>query len=118
MREFWLDLNELVKEWNTGSILARLVIAMFIGILIGLDRERKNRGAGIKTHVLVCVGAALTMLTGQYIINYFPGVSADIGRIGAQVVSGVGFLLRLWCQLPGNQHHLLPGLRFFLYLPK
>ncbi|MCR5212835.1 MAG: MgtC/SapB family protein [Eubacterium sp.] len=92
MREFWLDLNELVKDWNTGSIMARLIIAMFIGILIGLDRERKNRGAGIKTHVLVCVGAALTMLTGQYIINYFPGVSADIGRIGAQVVSGVGFL--------------------------
>ena len=65
---------------------------MLVGTLIGIDREMKNRSAGIKTHVLVCIGAALVMMTSQYIQVAFPEVKADLNRIGAQVISGVGFL--------------------------
>ena len=51
----------------------------------------KRRGAGIKTHVLVCLGATLVMMTGQYIVDCF-GTRQEVARLGAQVISGVGFL--------------------------
>lgn len=70
----------------------RLLTAMVIGFTIGLDRELKRRGAGIRTHVLVCIGAALVMMTSQYILVQFPEANADMNRLGAQVISGVGFL--------------------------
>lgn len=80
-----------VADWNPGSIAIRLVVALLVGIAIGIDRGLKRRGAGIKTHTLVCLGSALVMLTGQYIHMNFPG-DMDISRLGAQVISGVGFL--------------------------
>lgn len=86
------SLVEIVHGWSFLSMLIRLFIAMCIGTLIGIDRERKNRGAGIKTHALVCLGSALTMMTSEYIYHSFPGAKADMGRLGAQVISGVGFL--------------------------
>lgn len=92
MLEFWDKFSNMMKSWSDISIIARLVGAMFVGIIIGLNREMKNRGAGVKTHVLVCVGAALTMMTGEYILHQFPESKVDLTRIGAQVVSGVGFL--------------------------
>ena len=52
----------------------------------------KRRGAGIKTHVLVCLGSALVMLTSEYMFRTFPSAKADMARMGAQVISGVGFL--------------------------
>jgi len=73
-------------------MIVRLLLAMAAGMLVGVDRERKNRGAGMKTHVLVCIGAALAMMTSEYIYHEFPDARADMARIGAQVVSGVGFL--------------------------
>ena len=59
---------------------------------IGYLRSVKKRGAGFKTHILVCVGAALIMMTGQYIYAYVSGGNGDVARLAAQVVSGVGFL--------------------------
>ena len=86
------SLENIIQGWGPLTIFARLVIAMIMGLVIGFYREVKNRSAGIKTHVLVCVGSALTMMTSEYIVHQFPGVRIDIARIGAQVVSGVGFL--------------------------
>ncbi len=89
----WMDLTFLkeIRELSMLSISLRLFLAIFSGTLIGIDRGMKRRGAGIKTHVLVCLGSAVVMMTGQYIYHYF-GSANDISRLGAQVISGIGFL--------------------------
>ena len=82
----------LVKEWNVTGICLRLAWATFVGVIIGLDREYKNKGAGIKTHALVCIGAAMAMIVNEYVFREFPNMNTDITRLGAQVISGIGFL--------------------------
>lgn len=78
-------------EQNTLETAIRLIMAMFAGMMMGLDRGMKRRGAGVKTYSLVCLGAAIVMLTGEYIYNNYEG-AMDVSRLGAQVISGVGFL--------------------------
>ena len=72
------------------SIVLRPVCALVVGGIIGLERGLKNRPAGLRTYMLVCVGACLIMLTNQYL--YQVTQSGDPMRLGAQVVSGIGFL--------------------------
>lgn len=86
------NFQALLQDVNMVSVLCRLGFALVAGVIIGIDRARKRRGAGIKTHVLVCMGSALVMLTAQYSVETFAGVDIDITRLGAQVISGVGFL--------------------------
>ena len=88
----WKEMLEIAQGWSLEALIIRMFWAMLVGTLIGIDREMKNRSAGIKTHVLVCIGAALVMMTSQYIQVAFPEVKADLNRIGAQVIRGVGFL--------------------------
>lgn len=64
----------------------RLLLAAILGGIIGMERGRNGQAAGMRTHMLVCMGASLVMLTNQFI----PG--GDAARLGAQVVSGIGFL--------------------------
>lgn len=72
--------------------LIRMLIALVCGGLIGYEREYKNRPAGLRTHMLVCIGSALVMVVSQYLFTqYSPGVT-DPARLGAQVISGIGFL--------------------------
>ena len=78
--------------WSIPSVIARLIIATLAGAIIGLDREAKNKEAGIKTHALVCMGAALAMIVNEFAFYQFPGSNIDITRMGAQVISGIGFL--------------------------
>ena len=54
-----------LRELNTASVLLRLVLAMLFGGLIGLERVRKRRPAGFRTYMLVCMGAALTVILSQ-----------------------------------------------------
>ncbi len=68
----------------------RLALAMVIGGVIGIDRQVKKRSAGFKTYSMVCVGATLVMLTGQFIFHQYQ--VGDVARLGAQVISGIGFL--------------------------
>lgn len=77
-------------ELTDLSICLRIVIAIFIGGLIGLEREAKNQPAGCRTYMLVCLGACLVMMTNQYICTIYS--NGDPSRLGAQVVSGIGFL--------------------------
>ena len=63
---------------------------MVVGGIIGLERGMKNRPAGMRTYMLVCVGSCLIMLTNQYLFQV--SNSGDPMRLGAQVVSGIGFL--------------------------
>ncbi len=75
------------------EIIKRLVIAAILSGLIGLERETHGRGAGFRTHILVCLGSTLIMLTSIHIFEIYKGVaSVDPSRIAAQVVSGIGFL--------------------------
>ena len=97
-----LECFDALRELNTVSVLFRLALAMFFGGLIGLERGRKRRAAGFRTYMLVSLGAALTMLLGQY--NFLMletdwatlaaelGVKTDVSRFGAQVINGIGFL--------------------------
>lgn len=78
-------------EQNTLETAIRLTLAMIAGMIIGIDRGIKRRGAGVKTYSLVCLGAAVVMLTGEFIYKNFDS-AMDISRLGAQVISGVGFL--------------------------
>ena len=78
-----------------SDILLRLLTAMFISLVVGLERERTHRPAGLRTHMLVSLGACIAMITGVMIWHqyaYVMGGSFDVNRLGAQVVSGVGFL--------------------------
>lgn len=80
-----------LRELSVFSIILRLSMAILFGGIIGMERGMKNRAAGFKTHMLVCIGSALAMLTNQYITSYF-NYLGDPSRLGAQVISGVGFL--------------------------
>ena len=76
---------------NILAITVRLVVALICGGIIGIERERKRRPAGFRTHILICIGAAMTTLTSQYIDFELNGVT-DLARLGAQVIAGVGFI--------------------------
>lgn len=78
------------REVTYLSVVLRILAAVVIGGIIGLERGLKNRPAGLRTYMLVCVGSCLIMLTNQYI--YQTTGSGDPMRLGAQVVSGIGFL--------------------------
>lgn len=88
----WQSFTQWMSNWSFFSILVRLLIAWVVGILIGINRERRNRGAGVRTHVLVCIGAALATMTGQYAIVHFAGTNVDVTRMAGQVITGIGFL--------------------------
>ena len=76
---------------DTLSVVVRLVLAVVCGGVIGLERERKRRPAGFRTHILICLGAAMTTLTSQFITLEL-GLFTDLARLGAQVVAGIGFI--------------------------
>ena len=79
-----------LREVTYLAIALRILAAVIIGGLIGLERGLKNRPAGLRTYMLVCVGACLVMLTNQYMVQVYG--TGDPVRMGAQVVSGIGFL--------------------------
>ena len=79
-----------LREVTNLAIVLRILLAVLCGGAIGLERGMKNRPAGMRTYMLVCVGSCLIMLTNQYI--YQLTATGDPMRLGAQVVSGIGFL--------------------------
>ncbi len=79
-----------LREVTLLAIVVRILLSIFIGGLIGLERELKNRPAGLRTYMIVSLGACLIMLTNQYVYQVFS--VGDPVRMGAQVISGIGFL--------------------------
>jgi len=80
-------------SWN--EILLRLLLGALFGGAVGLERERKNWTAGLRTHMMVCVGATLTMIVsafGFHDVLATPGITLDPSRVAAQVISGIGFI--------------------------
>ena len=80
----------VLREVTLFAVILRIFLSVLIGGLIGLERGLKNRPAGLRTYMVVCLGACLVMLTNQYVCQVFG--SGDPVRMGAQVVSGIGFL--------------------------
>lgn len=79
-----------VREITYAVVGLRIMAALLLGGILGLERGLKNRPAGLRTYMLVCVGACLIMLINQYTYQVF-GVGDPV-RMGSQVVSGIGFL--------------------------
>ena len=80
---------------TTEQIILRLILATILGSLVGLERERLDWAAGLRTHMLVCLGATLFMIVSTYgFMEVFGHSSIDLdpSRVAAQVVSGIGFL--------------------------
>lgn len=82
---------KILTDFNAISILVRLLLAVIVGGLIGSERGKHGSAAGLRTHILVCIGSAMTALTGLYASNTLHA-SDDILRLAAQVISGIGFL--------------------------
>ena len=78
-----------LPEQNYLEILLRLIFAVIMGGLIGLERSGRHHDAGLRTHILVCLGAAGIAILSQLTHQKYGG---DVARFGAQVVSGIGFL--------------------------
>lgn len=89
--EYYNNFVEYISELNSLSITIRLLMAVICGGLIGLERGRKGQAAGARTHMLVCIGSALVMMTNIFVVDEFNS-NVDPTRLGAQVVSGIGFL--------------------------
>ncbi len=86
-----LKIFEYLREFNLVSVAVRIVLATVIGGLIGFERGRQGRAAGMRTHILVCLGSSLTVMIGIFSSTVL-GFTGDPLRIAAQVISGIGFL--------------------------
>ncbi len=75
-----------------GAAVVRLLLASVCGGLIGIERGMKGQAAGSRTFSLVCMGAALAMLTNEYILAHLAVGTGDVTRMASQVISGIGFL--------------------------
>jgi len=82
---------ETLKELNIYSTVFRISLAVILGGIIGLERGHHGRAAGLRTHILVCLGAAMSAIIGVYSVKVLE-LGGDPMRIAAQVVSGIGFL--------------------------
>ena len=88
--DFINEIIDYLRELNLISIALRLILAMFMGGTIGLERGKQGRAAGMRTHIFVCLGATLTTMIGYFSVNQIS--SGDPLRVAAQVISGIGFL--------------------------
>jgi len=92
-----VDILIQVKALTWHEVLIRIIAAVTVGCVIGIEREYKNRPAGMRTHSLVCLGAAVVAVLEGLMLHsagdlLHDGVSITIGRMTAQVISGIGFL--------------------------
>lgn len=91
MTEFLNNIIAFEKEINLFTVALRVILAVVFGGIIGIERGRHGSQAGMRTHILVCLGGAMTSLLGVYCTEIL-GYDSDPLRISAQVVSGIGFL--------------------------
>lgn len=86
-----LEVFDGLRDITFVSVALRMLLAVLCGGIIGAEREYKRRPAGFRTHILICLGAAMTTMTSEYmclVLGYF----TDLARLGAQVIAGVGFI--------------------------
>ena len=100
--EYFYYYLDYLRELNIYSMMLRIALTMLAGGLIGFEREKKGQAAGFRTYMLVGIGAASTIMLGQYYDALFNGpwaeiaarmgIRTDVSRFGAQVINGMGFL--------------------------
>ena len=86
-----LHILDFAREMNLLGVTVRMISAVICGGLVGIEREFKRRPAGFRTHILICLGASVTILTNLYlyqVMHYY----TDISRMGAQAIVGIGFI--------------------------
>ena len=86
-----LDFLNGARGMDTGAMLLRMLLSCLCGAMIGLERSSKNRPAGLRTHILVCMSAAVAAMTGLYLYLVLE-LPSDISRVSSQVISGLGFI--------------------------
>lgn len=85
-----MNVFENVRELTILSVCLRIFVSVVLGGIIGLERGIKHRAAGLRTYMLVSLGACIVMITNQYVFQVYH--TGDLVRMGAQVISGIGFL--------------------------
>lgn len=86
-----LEIFDGIRDITALSVAIRMLLAVVCGGLIGMERARKRRPAGFRTHILICLGASITTMTSEYlflVMHYY----TDMARLGAQVIAGIGFI--------------------------
>jgi len=86
-----LKIFDVFRTITFFNVFLRMMLAMICGGIIGIEREVKRRPAGFRTHILICVGAAITTMTSVFVVQKLD-LYTDIARLGAQVIAGVGFI--------------------------
>lgn len=86
-----LSIFDGLRGITLASVAFRLVLSTLCGGLVGIEREFKRRGAGFRTHILICLGAAMTTMTSEYWLIYMR-YYLDMARLGAGVIAGMGFI--------------------------
>lgn len=86
-----LSCFDFFRDMDMLAVSARLILAVICGGVIGIEREIKRRPAGFRTHILICMGSAITILTNLYLYQVMH-LYTDISRMGAQVIAGIGFV--------------------------
>ncbi len=86
-----MHIPHIFQDLNMVSVAVRLLMALVFGGVIGLERGANRHPAGFRTHILVCVGSTLAMMTNVYVFDLWGSVTDPV-RLGAQVITGVGFL--------------------------
>ena len=87
-----LKIFDGIRDLSFWAVLIRLVLATFLGAVIGLERSAKNRPAGFRTHILVCLGSAVAAMTGLFLFLRLE-LPTDVTRLSSQVISGLGFIV-------------------------
>ena len=88
-----MPMNEFLNFFGgltTGAVAVKLILATLLGSFVGMERANKRYAAGIRTFALVSLGSALATITGIYFAQ-MSGDAADIGRVPAQILAGIGF---------------------------
>lgn len=86
-----LNIFDFAREMTLLGVAVRMISAVICGGMVGLEREFKRRPAGFRTHILICLGASVTILTNLYLYQVL-NLYTDISRMGAQAIAGIGFI--------------------------
>ena len=93
IKDFLVGLYEIGEVRYIIDAVVKMALAVLFSGVIGYEREHSHRPAGFRTHILVAVGSALVMMTSSYVFREYEGLGTfDPTRLGAQVISGIGFL--------------------------
>lgn len=86
-----LPIFDSFRDTSTAGVIMRMLLSCLLGTIIGLERSSKNRTAGFRTHILVCLGAAIAATTGLYLYLEMK-LPTDVSRLSGQVIAGLGFI--------------------------